>query len=178
MKSLIIYGSQYGTAKAYATKLSEITEIPCISYENIKDIKDYEQIIYFGGLYAGGVKGLKNTFRLLKNSNIKTILVTVGLADVNNKENTNNIKASLEKQLEKDIYKTFASGMVYIITIILLCSTCITSKQGNLISFIAVTFNIREMIIWTLISILSFTSGLIGFNLYQKSKRTPLLICL
>ena len=56
MKSLIIYGSQYGTAKAYATKLSEITEIPCISYENIKDIKDYEQIIYLGGLYAGGVK--------------------------------------------------------------------------------------------------------------------------
>lgn len=41
----------------------------------------------------------------MKNSNIKTILVTVGLADVNNKENTNNIKASLEKQLEKDIYK-------------------------------------------------------------------------
>ena len=104
MKSLIIYGSQYGTAKAYATKLSEITEIPCISYENIKDIKDYEQIIYLGGLYAGGVKGLKNTFRLLKNSNIKTIVVTVGLSDVNNKENTNNIKAFLEKQLEKDIY--------------------------------------------------------------------------
>ena len=111
MKSLIIYGSQYGTAKAYATKLSEITEIPCISYENIKDIKDYEQIIYFGGLYAGGVKGLKNTFRLLKNSNIKTILVTVGLADVNNKENTNNIKASLEKQLEKDIYKKPIKGV-------------------------------------------------------------------
>ena len=61
--------------------------------------------LFWGGLYAGGVKGLKNTFRLLKNSNIKTILVTVGLADVNNKENTNNIKASLEKQLEKDIYK-------------------------------------------------------------------------
>ena len=76
-----------------------------MNFNDIKDIKDYEQIIYFGGLYAGGVKGLKNTFRLLKNSNIKTILVTVGLADVNNKENTNNIKASLEKQLEKDIYK-------------------------------------------------------------------------
>ena len=56
-------------------------------------------------MYAGGVKGLKNTFRLLKNSNIKTILGTVGLAEGNNKENTNNIKASLEKQLEKDIYK-------------------------------------------------------------------------
>ena len=100
MKSLIIYGSQYGTAKAYATKLSEITEIPCVSYENIKDIRNYEQIIYLGGLYAGGVKGLKNTFRLLKNSNIKTI---VGLADVKNQENTDNIKASVAKQIEKDI---------------------------------------------------------------------------
>ena len=106
MKSLIIYGSQYGTAEAYAAKLSEITEIPCISYENIKDLNDYEQIIYLGGLYAGGVKGLKNTFKLLKNGNIRTIVVTVGLADVNNKENTDNIKASLEKQLEKDIYKS------------------------------------------------------------------------
>ena len=106
MKSLIIYGSQYGTAKAYATKLSEITEIPCVSYKNIKDIKDYEQIIYLGGLYAGGVTGLKNTFRLLKNSNIKTVVVTVGLADVNNKENTDHIKASIAKQLEKDIYKS------------------------------------------------------------------------
>lgn len=103
MKSLIIYGSQYGTAKAYATKLSEIMEIPCVSYECVKEIMNYEQIIYIGGLYAGGVKGLKNTFRLLKNTNVKTIIATVGLADVNNKENTDNIKASIAKQLEKDI---------------------------------------------------------------------------
>ena len=105
MKGIIVYGSQYGTTKCYAKKLAEITKIPIISYEDIKDLTNYDLIIHFGGLYAGGVKGLKNTFRLLKNSNIKTILVTVGLADVNNKENTNNIKASLEKQLEKDIYK-------------------------------------------------------------------------
>lgn len=44
LKSLIIYGSQYGTAKAYATKLSEITEIPCVSYENIKDIRNYSDV--------------------------------------------------------------------------------------------------------------------------------------
>ncbi len=105
MKSLIIYGSQYGTTKAYATKLSEMTGIPCVSYENVADINDYEQIIYLGGLYAGGVKGLKNTFSLLKKSNIKTIVVTVGIADVSNKENTDKIKVSLEKQLGDDIYK-------------------------------------------------------------------------
>ena len=44
LKNLIIYGSQYGTAKAYATKLSEITEIPCVSYENIKDIRNYSDV--------------------------------------------------------------------------------------------------------------------------------------
>ena len=52
-----------------------------------------------GGLYAGGVKGLKNTFRLLKNSNIKAIV------DVKKQENIDNIKASIAKQIEKDILK-------------------------------------------------------------------------
>ena len=103
MKSLIIYGSQYGPAIAYAAKLSEITGIPCVSYKNIKDIRDYGQIIYLGGLYAGGVKGLKSTFRRLKHSNVKTIVVTVGLADVKKQENTDHIKASVAKQIEKDI---------------------------------------------------------------------------
>lgn len=106
MKSLIIYGSQYGTTKAYATELSKITGIPCISYETVKDITEYEQIIYFGGLYAGGVKGLKSTFRLLKNSNVRTIIVTVGLADVYNEENANTIKASIAKQVDENILKT------------------------------------------------------------------------
>lgn len=99
MKTLIIYVSQYGTAKAYATKLSKITKIPCIIHESIKDIRNYEQIIYLGSLYAGGVKGLKNTFRLLKNSNIKAIV------DVKKQENIDNIKASIAKQIEKDILK-------------------------------------------------------------------------
>lgn len=44
------------------------------------------KIIYLGGLYAGGVKGLKSTFRRLKRCNVKTIVVTVGLADVKNKK--------------------------------------------------------------------------------------------
>ena len=52
-----------------------------------------------GSLYAGGVKGLKNTFRLLKNSNIKAIV------DVKKQENIDNIKASIAKQIEKDILK-------------------------------------------------------------------------
>lgn len=106
MKSLIIYGSQYGTSKAYAEELSAITGIPCVSYGSVKGITGYEQMIYFGGLYAGAVKGLKRTFRSLKNSNARTIIVTVGLADVNKKENTDHIKNSIAKQVDTNILKS------------------------------------------------------------------------
>ncbi|MGB4657628.1 MAG: flavodoxin domain-containing protein [Mobilitalea sp.] len=103
MRSLIIYGSQYGTTKCYAGKLSEMTGTPMINYEDIKDLTNYETIIHFGGLYAGGVKGLKNTIKALpQNANI--IIVTVGLADVNDKENTDNIKKSISRQIPKEIY--------------------------------------------------------------------------
>ena len=95
MKSIAIYGSQYGTAKAYATRFSKITGIPCVSYEDLNDINDYGQVVYFGALYAGGVKGLRRTFRQLRDRSTKTIVVTVGLADVSNKENTDHIKAAL-----------------------------------------------------------------------------------
>ena len=106
MKSIVIYGSQYGTAKAYATRFSKITGIPCVSYKDLIDINGYEQIVFFGALYAGGVKGLRRTFGQLRDGSIKTIVVTVGLADVSNKENTDRIKASLERQLGSDAYKT------------------------------------------------------------------------
>ena len=33
MKSIIVYGSQYGTTRFYAEKLSELTDIEPISYE-------------------------------------------------------------------------------------------------------------------------------------------------
>lgn len=42
MKSLIIYGSQYGITKSYTDKFSEITKIPVINYQNIKDISDFD----------------------------------------------------------------------------------------------------------------------------------------
>ena len=105
MKSIAIYGSQYGTAKAYATRFSKITGIPCVSYEDLNDINDYGQVVYFGALYAGGVKGLRRTFRQLRDRSTKTIVVTVGLADVSNKENTDHIKASLERQLGSEAYE-------------------------------------------------------------------------
>lgn len=103
MNSLIIYGSQYGTTKCYAEKLAEMTGLRVISYEDIKDLSEYDTIIHFGGLYAGGVKGLKNTVKVLPpTANI--MIVTVGLADVNDKENTDSIKQSIRRQVPAEIY--------------------------------------------------------------------------
>lgn len=102
MKRLIIYGSHYGTTQSYAEKLSEITGIPVINYEDITDLSGYEEIIHFGGLYAGGVKGLKNTIKVLP-QNTSLIIVTVGLADVANRENTDYIKESIRQQVPQPI---------------------------------------------------------------------------
>lgn len=104
MKNLIIYGSQYGTTKRYEEKFAQMTGIPVISCEDIKELAEYQQIIYFGGLYAGGVKGLKKFIKLLK-KDIKVVLVTVGLADVCDKENTDNIKNSIRQQVPERIMK-------------------------------------------------------------------------
>ena len=98
MKKLIVYGTQYGTTKRYAEKFSEIMDIPCISYEEVKALSGYDVVIHFGGLYAGGVKGLKATIKSLP-ENTRLIIVTVGLADVSDEENINNIRRSIRRQV-------------------------------------------------------------------------------
>lgn len=98
MEKLIVYGSQYGTTKRYAEKFSEITDLPCISYKDVKELRKYDLVIYFGGLYAGGIKGLKTTIKEIREGT-KLIIVTVGLADVTDKENVDNIRKSVHKQV-------------------------------------------------------------------------------
>ena len=65
MNNIIIYGSHYGTTKQYAEELSRRTNIEIISFENVKEINDYDNIIYLGGLYAGGVLGMSKTIKYI-----------------------------------------------------------------------------------------------------------------
>ena len=104
MNTLIVYGSQYGTTKQYAEKFAEMTHFPVVSYEDVKNLTDYERIIYFGALYAGGVKGLKNTVKKLS-TNTKLVIVTVGLADVCDQVNIGNIRNSIRKQVPEHLLK-------------------------------------------------------------------------
>ena len=103
---IIVYGSRYGTTKKYAEELSRVTGVPALSYEKVKDINVYEEIYYFGALYAGGVMGMKKTFlRLLDADSKKIIITTVGLADPQDEENVCAIERSMEKQLTPEIYQ-------------------------------------------------------------------------
>ena len=102
MERLIIYGSQYGTTKRYAQRFSEMTGIPSLSYEAVNDLTDCRLLVYFGGLYAGGLKGFRHIAKLLP-EDMKLILVTVGLADVNDQENINNIRNSLKTQVPETL---------------------------------------------------------------------------
>lgn len=98
MDQLIIYGSQYGTTQRYAERFSELTRLPCIRSEAVKDLSPYGRVIHFGGLYAGGVKGLRRTLRAL-GEHTGLVIVTVGLADVTDEENLANIRNALKRQV-------------------------------------------------------------------------------
>lgn len=104
-KAMIIYGTNYGTTRRYAEELAGRTGIQAVSYEKANISEDCETIIYFGGLYAGGVKGLKETLPAICKSTCKRfMIVTVGLADVEDDENIHNIRTCLQRQLSSELY--------------------------------------------------------------------------
>ena len=104
MEHIIVYGSQYGSARRYAEKLSERINIPAVSYKKARDLSGMKTMIYLGSLYAGGVLGLTKTLLgLSTRDGFKLILVTVGLSDPNEPENRDNIRASLRRQLSSGL---------------------------------------------------------------------------
>ena len=102
---VIVYGGFYRSTKQYAQNLSEQTGIPAISYKDERSLSNMRVIIFIGGLYAGGVRGLTKTLRNFHlRDNQKLILVTVGLANPNEHENRDNIRVSLQKQLSPEVF--------------------------------------------------------------------------
>lgn len=82
MNSIIIYGSHLWNNQTIAEELSRQTNIERVSFKNVKEINNYDKIIYLGALYAGGVLGMAKTLNKLNNISNKTIIIaTVGLAD-------------------------------------------------------------------------------------------------
>ena len=102
---IIIYGSCYGTTKKYAEELSGRLDCDAVSYENVSDINSYKTIIYMGGLYAGGVQGMKKTLKKLSDISDKNIcIVTVGLADPTDEKNIEHIRKNIKAQVSQELY--------------------------------------------------------------------------
>ena len=105
MKSVILYGSRYGSARRYAQELSKQTDIPDVSYQEAPPLSKLETIVYIGALYAGGVLGLTKTLRRQSfGEHQRLVIVTVGLADPDILQNRENIRNSLQKQIPAQLY--------------------------------------------------------------------------
>lgn len=95
----VVYQSKYGATRKYAEWIAK--ELSCDLFEgkDIKasDLEPYDTIIFGGGLYAGGVSGIKLlTKNFSKFSQKNLVLFTCGLADPADSVNTENIKKGPE----------------------------------------------------------------------------------
>jgi len=102
----VVYQSKYGATRKYAEWIAK--ELSCDLFEgkDIKasDLEPYDTIIFGGGLYAGGVNGIKLlTKNFSKFSQKNLVLFTCGLADPADSVNTENIKKGLNKVLTEEM---------------------------------------------------------------------------
>ena len=79
-EAAVIYQSKYGSTKQYAEWIAEELGVPLLEKSAVKPerLKDFDLVIYGGGLYAGGIAGAD---LVIKHPCKKLVVFTVGLAD-------------------------------------------------------------------------------------------------
>ena len=100
--TIILFESKYGSTEKYAKWIAEELYCPLMEVKSCKpaDMKGFNTIIYGGGLYAGGVSGIKlltKNCELLAEKNV--IIFTCGLADPDDPENVSHIRKALSNVL-------------------------------------------------------------------------------
>lgn len=102
---IIIYGSKYGSSRRYAEELSRRTGIPAFDAHGRYDLSAYGTVIYFGGLYAGGVEGLSKVIHHTPDDGRRRwVIATVGLSDPSEASTVGNIETALRRQLPPGIF--------------------------------------------------------------------------
>lgn len=105
MKVLVICDSRYGFTAQYARWMAEELNCPCINRKDVKSeqLQGCDGLIYGGGLYAGGVSGLKWLAKQLPGLPGKKIaLFTCGLANTADPVNVSHIRAEMAKTLSPE----------------------------------------------------------------------------
>ncbi len=98
-KAIVIYKSKYGTARDYARWIAEALGCECkeVKAVNPAELQRYDVVIYGGGLYAGGINGVK--FIKKQAAKLKRVLVyMVGAAP-----------AGIEGNMENYVAKNFGN---------------------------------------------------------------------
>lgn len=106
MNNIIIYGTNYGTSKRYAEELGRRMQVSVVAYKQLGDINEYTDIIYIGGLYAGGVCGMSKTLKKWKTDEKKSLcIISVGLSNHRAQENIDVIRKNIKLQLPDELYQ-------------------------------------------------------------------------
>jgi menaquinone-dependent protoporphyrinogen IX oxidase len=97
-KILVAYSSKYGSTRKYAEWIASALSADLFDAQTVesKALSQYDVVIYGGGLYAGGIAGVK---LVTQNSCKKLIVFTVGLAD----PNTTDYSAILNKNFTPEL---------------------------------------------------------------------------
>ena len=112
-RTVVIYKSKYGATEQYARWIAEELNCELIRQEDFKgkDFDRYDNIIYGGGLQAGGIKGFelirKNRHRL---AGKKVVTFVVGLS-VDDKDNRMQVRdINLDKKELKAMTLYYCKG--------------------------------------------------------------------
>ena len=81
-RTIVIYKSKYGATEKYAQWIGQEIDCPVVSADdfNKKDFEKYDNIIFGGGVHAGGVTGfdlIRKSMRKLAGK--KVVVFAVGL---------------------------------------------------------------------------------------------------
>ena len=104
MKSVVLYGSTYGTARRYAEKLSQRAQANLYAADQAGNLSGYQCVVYVGALYAGNVQGLKEA-ALSFPRHAKICIVTVGLESVGEPSDAVHIREGIRKQVPSEVFE-------------------------------------------------------------------------
>ena len=104
MNAIVIYKTKYGSTKTYAEWIAEELSCKAVDAKQVKidDLKEYDTIIYGGGLYAEVIAGVTLiTKNMEKLSGKKLIVYTTGITPLDCRDYYD--KMVMEKNFKGDI---------------------------------------------------------------------------
>jgi menaquinone-dependent protoporphyrinogen IX oxidase len=104
--TVVLYKSLYGSTKTYAENIAKEVGASLLESSKVKveQLKNYDTVIFGGGLYGGTIPGLEiitKNLEAMKNKNL--IVFTVGLSPTDGKDM---YEPKLEKMIPNDKVKS------------------------------------------------------------------------